>query len=470
MFFQSIDFGVFFVAFFFAFQLTSKRPELRKYVLLGSSYLFFGYWNWLFALLLILCSAFTLFNGSLIRSAESKETGTKILATGIVFNLLILLFYKYCLYIIENWVGTGNKGVVSHEFVEQYVVLPFGVLVFTLQAISYLFDTYRDKSSEKVSPLNVLLLLAYFPKLLAGPLVKPRHFFNQLAKMEGKEEINFAESASLILKGLFKKFVLANYIALQVVDPIFNNPAQYSSFDILMAIFAFALQLYWNLSAYSELAVGFSLLLGIPLPVNFKQPFSVHRLSEFWQRWFITFSTWLKDYVYLPVRSKFPERNAKILSILVVFFSGAIWYGTGLNTLFLGLIGAGGLLFEMWLTRSWQVNKDSYKLKTILVLSFVVNIALLSIFMRGDNLDASIKLLSALFRFTIGDSILTPLTMSIIIWGFAANFIPTEWGRTIRNYYTKLHPLTQAVIFGGVILLISTFGLPVEPTIKYFQF
>ncbi|MBK7866924.1 MAG: MBOAT family protein [Ignavibacteriales bacterium] len=324
--------------------------------------------------------------------------------------------------------------------------------------------------SESISPLNVLLLIAYFPKLIAGPLVKAHHFFNQLDSTEGNGKINFAQSASLILKGLFKKFVLANYLALQLVDPIYNNPAQYSSFDILMAIFAFTLQLYWNLSAYSDLAVGFSLLLGIELPRNFNQPFSVQSLSEFWQRWFITFSAWLRDYVYVPIRSRISGNRTKILSILVVFFSGAFWYGTGLNTAFLGLIGAGGVLLEMWMMKRWMHEKVSSKVKVLLTLSVVSFISFLLIFLRSEDLKASIELLSALFRFTYADSILTPLTMSIIIWGFAAHFIPTEWGTTIRNYYTRLHPLTQAVIFGGGILLISTFGLPIEPTFKYFQF
>ncbi len=468
MFFQTVDFGIFFVLVFFVYWSVYRWQNLRNYILLGSSYIFFGYWNWLFALLLLLCSASTLLADKLIISAELKESRKKLLSGAIVINLLIFLFYKYYGYSSGNWGDEFDGG--GSDFVEQYLILPFGVLFFTLQSIGYLFDTFKGKLPQKVSALNVFLLIAYFPKLIAGPLVRAHHFFQQVDSNQEKREIEFALAASLILKGLFKKMVLANYLALQLVDPVYSNPVLYSSFDIMMALFAFTLQLYWNLSGYSDLAVGFSLLLGIELPRNFNQPFRAQSLINFWQNWFITVYSWLRDYVYIPVRGGISGKQKKIISLIVVFIIGGLWYGTGLNSIVLGLFGAAGLLVEQWIMQKWRRDKISALMKIILTSSVVIYVSFLLIFLRSGNLIASFELLIALFKFTAADSILSPLTMSVIIWGFAAHFVPAEWGATIREYFTSLHPLTQAAIFGSTILLISTFGLPIEPNFRYFQF
>lgn len=470
MFFQTIDFGIFFVIVFFVYWSVYRWQNLRNYILLGASYVFFGYWNWLFPLLLLLSSVFTLFAGNLIKASESKESGKKILIGAIAVNLLILSFFKYYGYLTGDWGEKSDGSLNSTVFVEQYIVLPFGVLFFTLQSISYLFDVYRGKLPEKVTPLDLFLLMAYFPKLLAGPLVRAQQFFKELNSTADKEGIDFVRAISLILIGFFKKFVLANYIALQLVDPVYNDPGVYASFDILMAIFAYSLQLYWNLSAYSDLAIGISLLLGIKLPQNFNQPFRARSLREFWHSWFITFYAWLKDYVYFPVRGAISGYRKKIISLLVVCIVGSLWYGTGLNSIVLGLLGAGGLLVEQWLMQRWKRKKVSTRMKIFLTSSVVIYISFLLIFLRSENLTGSFELLIALFKFTKADLILTPLTLSLIIWGFASHFMPKEWGSTIVNFFQRLHPLTQAVIIGCAILLISTFGFPIEPTIKYFQY
>ena len=313
--FVRIDFWIFFVLVYAVFALIYKRRHLRNLFLLLASFYFYYKASGLFVLLLVFSTVTDFYLGHYIYR-QTEERHRKIAVTvSVCLNLFVLAYFKYAYFFTDTynalfhthhqtfnylayWAnGFSNQGY----FTVDKIILPVGISFYTFQTMSYTIDVYRREIEPAKSFLDFAFFVCFFPQLVAGPIVRAKDFIPQIYKKLTltKEETSLA--LFLIIGGLLKKAVISDYISLNFVDRVFEAPNSYTPFENLMAVYGYSLQIYCDFSGYSDMAIGLALLMGFTLPINFRTPYQSKNITEFWRRWHISLSTWLKDYLYFSV-------------------------------------------------------------------------------------------------------------------------------------------------------------------------
>ena len=369
MLFTTIQFWAAFVAFLFLFALLrkTKREVLQLYVIAASLGFFYLSNHWL----MLLLPATALVSWMLTEwMSEAKGAGRKCLLFLIVtLDLLPLLFFKYSHSLSEllNQMLLTNFSLPS-------IALPIGISFYTFQAISYSVDVFRRHFSTKVSFLEYLLYLSFFPLLLAGPITRARTFFPQIRRENVVSERLLYSGLWLIVLGIVKKAVVADYIA-QYNDWIFSAPDAYSGFECLMGLVGFSMQIYLDFSGYSDISIGIAALLGIRLRENFSFPYRSRNLTEFWHRWHISLSTWFRDYLYIPLGGNRHGMMRTCLSLLVTMTAAGIWHGSTIMFLIWGLLHGIGLAIHKLCRPFLHDIRDNWltiSVSRIITLSFVI--------------------------------------------------------------------------------------------------
>lgn len=467
MLFTSIEFGLFLLIVFAAYWSATKQPLTRKYILIIAGILFLGYGSKILAFCLIVSAASTWFFGrTIFRSDDPGERRNAfILSLGI--NILILAAAK------SGYAGgiekmiSGGSGADPFSLTSAHGFLTYGVLFFTIQAIGYTVDVFRGDTDAELSFVDVFLLTGYFPKLVAGPLVSNTGFSTQLNTALSTEKIDASRGFYYIVRGLFKKTVLANYLAVRLVDPFFSDTGSFSSPDAWLAVFGFALQFYWNLSGLFDIGRGVSVLFGVELPENFEKPFTSSGLGDFFGRFNITLTFWAKRYITAPL--KVNEDHQSVVYLFIAALFGGLWYGTGWNALILGALAGALLIAGRGISGKKQTGEKSY-LHFAGILATIAVVSLLLVFLRSESPGTALNVLGTLFSFNFRGSTIDPLVLTVIIWGFAIQFVPWGISDTIVRKLSWLHPLTQAVIIGLAVVLVSSLAIGNFPNFNHFAF
>ena len=325
-----------------------------------------------------------------------------------------------------------------------------GISFFTFHGISYITDVYRGEVRVCRQPIDMLLYMSFFPQLVAGPIVRASYFLPQLAA-DAPEPIPIAAALVLILGGLFKKIVIATYLASGLVEPVFAAPTSYGGPDLLLATYGYAAQIYCDFSAYSDMAIGLAALLGFRFPPNFAQPYRAQRLREFWQRWNISLSFWLRDYLYKPL--------------------GGIWHGAGWKFVMWGALHGGGLAFERmlgpWLARC-PTGRTARVAATVIVFHFV---CLGWIFFRAEDFEiARLYLCGFADGWGDGPQQAEPFTVALIVLGLTGQFTPTAWFERSADLLGRLPAWCQGSLAGVVAAAINALGPEGVAPFIYFQF
>lgn len=317
---SSLFLGLFLV-FYLVYILTKKHTHFRTvYVTLFSLFFYYKAGGNYFVLL-ILSSLMDYYFAGQIHRSENPTTRKTFLAISMVTNLGLLGYFKYTNFLIDSF-NTLLKG----HFALQDIVLPIGISFYTFQTMSYTIDVYRREIVPAKSFLDFAFFVCFFPQLVAGPIVRAKDFIPQIYQKLSltKEETSLA--LFLIIGGLLKKAVISDYISLNFVDRVFDAPNSYSAFENLLAVYGYSLQIYCDFSGYSDMAIGLALLMGFTLPINFRTPYQSVNITEFWHRWHISLSTWLKDYLYISVGG---NRQGTFWGYFfpIVFFGATVWWG-----------------------------------------------------------------------------------------------------------------------------------------------
>ncbi len=366
MLFPTTVFAIFFLVIFHLHWSLEGFPRARKGVLLAASLFFYGYWSWKFALMLLLS---TMVNHALARQIERAGRHGGVcrsrpwLVGAIVFNLGLLGSFKYAGFVVGDllfplmrpcclWLGPDAVNWLVGVQEEVYpwlskVVLPVGISFFTFQALSYVMDVYRGRTAPARTWLDFANYLAFFPQLVAGPIVRAEDLVPQMEQMPRREvRIDAGRAGFLILSGLFKKTVVANWLAARLADPVFAWPEAYSGPDVLMGVYGYAIQIYCDFSAYSDIAIGTALLLGFHFPDNFHAPYLATSLQDFWRRWHISLSTWLRDYLYIPLGGSRGTLRRTQVNLLITFLLGGLWHGAAWTFIWWGAFHGFYLILE----------------------------------------------------------------------------------------------------------------------------
>ncbi|MCH9694269.1 MAG: MBOAT family protein [Gammaproteobacteria bacterium] len=333
--FNSWRFVVFLVAVVAVYGLVRSRQQ-KNIVLLVSSYLFYSAWDWRFCSLIILSTVSDFLIARRIYFSESSASRRRWLALSICINLGVLGFFKYFNFFANNVVGFFAALGLNVDVVYLNIILPIGISFYTFQTMSYTIDVYRGKLKPTDSFVNFAVFVSFFPQLIAGPIERAKNILPQLAAEHGLTVRQVLIGTQLICWGLFKKVYVADNVAF-IVDELFGNSAELSFGLAYLAVLGFAVQIYADFSAYSDIARGCAKIFGIDLMQNFRNPYIATSPQDFWRRWHISLSTWLRDYLYIPLGGNRGRKYVAYRNLLVTMILGGLWHGAAWNFVFWGI-------------------------------------------------------------------------------------------------------------------------------------
>lgn len=444
----------------------SKSQRIRKLLLLVSSYIFYAFWDWRFLFLIFISTIIDFFAGNRISRVLSRDKKRFFLFFSIIANLSILGFFKYFNFFIHSAnVAFGGLGLNLSTL---NIILPVGISFYTFQTMSYTIDIYRGSLKPSKNILDFALFVAFFPQLVAGPIVRASEFLPQLKNKIVLNLDNIKIGMQIFIIGAFKKVVIADRMA-YFVDLVFANHAFYDSGTIWLAVIAYSIQIYCDFSGYSDMAIGIARILGFTLPINFSMPYISQNISEFWRRWHISLSSWLRDYLYIPLGGNRKGKRRTYINLMLTMLLGGLWHGASWNFVFWGGWHGIGLAIHRFLAKEKRkVDNISFNpISWIVTLIFVI---LGWVFFRAENFSVSIAMLKKM---------LIPTTEGIT-WIFSAMIfiVPIMLIAHIigRKYYQNKYPTVNLSTFSGVFIfvfmLLATFLLYFsnpQPFI-YFQF
>ena len=359
MLFNSLDFFVFMVVVLFLVWLFKKREFQFMILILGSYYFYYFSSGW-FLVLLLFSSVLDFYCGRKIFETEVRGRKRRFLVMSLIGNLGILAFFKYMDFGIESVNYILNLMGVNASFELLGIFLPIGISFFTFQTMSYTLDIYFGKLNPSNSFLKFMLYVAFFPQLVAGPIVRAKDFLPQLNKYISFTYKNLKFGISLIGWGLVKKIVFADNIA-PLVNVIFEDPTGWGSFLIILGAIGFGIQIYCDFSGYSDIAIGTARILGFKIPMNFNKPYFSKSPADFWRRWHISLSSWLKDYLYIPLGGNRKGKSRTYFNLMATMVLGGLWHGAAWNFVAWGFYQGGVLGVHRFLAGKLERFKGFFK-------------------------------------------------------------------------------------------------------------
>jgi len=528
--FTQADFWIFFAVIYFLYAIVYRKQSIRSAYLFAISLLFYYKTSGLFIGILLFSTVNDFFLGKAIYHNKSILIKKILVAFSVIINLGTLCYFKYAYFFTESYNNLFDTDYQVINYLAQFantwanvdyftvdtIILPVGISFYTFQTISYSVDIYR----KQIKPLNSIIdfgfFVSFFPQLVAGPIVRAADFVPQIRKKINITKEDFGNATFMILKGLIKKMLFADFIAMNFMDRVFDVPEMFSGFTNIMAMFGYSLQIYGDFSGYTDIAIGLALLMGYKLPVNFDSPYKAIHCGDFWKRWHISLSSWLKDYLYVPIGG---NRNGSIFSyvfitvftflgafayadfgiaiiatagigvllIITVFSSklawhfnrninimitmliGGLWHGASWKfVIWGGLNGLGVVAYKYWRKISPYENSTAW-LATLWIITFT------RIYFRGNSMDHIdrfyqsiltnmdwVNALSVLWEYRI--------VFIVMLIGYVTHWLPYKTKDWVLHRFVSSHIVIKGIVVMIVaIICYQTYAADFQPFI-YFQF
>ena len=474
MLFPTVAFAVFFCVAFLANWLLRPKTTLWRIVMIGLSLFFYGWWDWRFVGLLTASIAINHLTARGLLAAQANDEGRLarvVLGVGIAANLGLLGFFKYYGFFVTSVANSFQRLGVTVEPPLLEITLPIGISFFTFQAISYVIDVKRGEFTQALPLLDLAFFLSFFPQLVAGPIVRATEMAPQIRQRPDPRSIPAGEAFWLIGQGLIKKVVISSYLASNLVDPVFDVPGDYSRSEVLLAMYGYAVQIYADFSGYTDIAIGCALLLGFRFPQNFDAPYRALSVSEFWRRWHMSLSSWLRDYLYIPLGGNRRGRLLTYRNLAITMVLGGLWHGAAWTFVVWGAIHGSVLIVERVLRRHWRPLGLPADL--VLVLRWVTTFHIVCaawVFFRADSLTRALDLFGQLARGGQPAPLVTLLLVVAVTVSIGAQFIPPRVVALVRAEFTNASRWSQIAVMALTLTVVDAFGPEgVDPFI-YFQF
>jgi alginate O-acetyltransferase complex protein AlgI len=483
MLFNSLEFLIFLPIVFILYWQVFKKQNIQNVFLLVISYVFYGWWDWRFLILIAFTSLLSYYSGILIQKYDSsKNTKRQILTLSVVVNLLILGIFKYYNFFGENLEVLFAQLGFKLDWVTLKVLLPVGISFYTFQALSYSIDVYQKKIEPTKDIVAYFAFVSFFPQLVAGPIERATNLLPQFYK---KRKFNYAlavDGLRLMLYGFFKKIIIADNAA-TCVNSIFSNYSEMPASSLWLAAILFSFQIYGDFSGYSDIAIGTSRLFGFNLMTNFKKPYFSRDIAEFWRKWHISLTTWFRDYLYIPLGGSRAGKRRALINTIIIFLVSGFWHGANWTFIVWGLLHA-MLFIPLLLNKKNRKHVDEVgehskfptfrellqMLKTFVIVTF------LWIVFRSDTITDTWFFILRMFDFSTITSIPSKALSSG--WGwyvFLILFVIIEWlsrknehgfyfMSNIKNSFAK----NLIYIVWIIILIYFSSGKPAD--FIYFQF
>jgi D-alanyl-lipoteichoic acid acyltransferase DltB (MBOAT superfamily) len=534
--FTSEHFWYFFGIVMLGFSLVYRKMPLRNAYLFLVSLYFYKATSGFFFLILLFSTFTDFFIGKAIYNAHKDLHKRLWVALSVSINLSVLGYFKYAYFFTDSYNALfgADISVYNHfalwsnsffgsDFRVDRIILPVGISFFTFQTISYSIDIYRGAVKPVRSIFDFGFYVSFFPQLVAGPIVRAADFIPQLYKPYQLSNWEFGLATFWIFNGLLKKMLLADYIALNFIDRVFSNPLSYSGFENVMALYGYSLQVYADFSGYTDIAIGLALLMGFQLPLNFNSPYKATNVGEFWKRWHISLSSWLKDYLYIPMGG---NRGGSLFSyimvgVILVFVSvlsgniyipiisivliliiallmrtfdgiknqintninlmltmtiGGLWHGASWTMVIWGAINGLGLVIYKWVKNilPWK-NKNLWYNRALGIFITLNFITFTRLWFRGENTVKVMEMMKQIrykFQWETIPSVITefaPVWIMMLL-GYIIHWLPSTWKTVYREAYIKSPIAVKVLIgFGVFTMLYQVLSSELQPFI-YFAF
>lgn len=464
--FNSPEFLFFLPCVLILYTLVFHRDRWREIVLLTASYLFYMSWNWKYGGLLALSTLVDYTVGRLIAGEQRPQVKKAILAISLTSNLGLLAVFKYYNFFVDLAGPAVGQFGWNLAWMHHELLLPVGISFYTFQTMSYTIDLYRGENVLEKDLLRFAVFVAFFPQLVAGPIVRAKQFLPQLRGFPNVLADRFHDGLLLVFRGLLKKVVIADLLASLAVDKVFADPGAYSSWDLLFALYGYTFQIYNDFSGYSDIAIGVAKMLGFDLPLNFNRPYLSHNAREFWTRWHISLSSWLRDYLYIPLGGNRGGWLRVRLNLMLTMLLGGLWHGAALHFIFWGAYH-GVLLI---LARSAPRYEDqaptlSTRLRQLGCFHLIVFGWLL---FRVPDIHIFVDYLQGFTRLTSGTQ-LSGVFYGVLAATAVSHVVPKRKVEWLSQWFLARPVPMQAALYATLLLLFC--GLTFEaPSFIYFQF
>jgi len=471
--FQSFNFIVFFLFVLFVVRFyLAEKPNAKKTFLLIASYYFYMCWDWRFAGIILLITLVNFVVGPRIAVAKTQLQKKAWLAVSLVLSLGVLAYFKYMNFLIESMGVLLTSIGFSPDFQLLNVVLPIGISFYTFQSISYTLDIYRGRTQPVDSLRDFSLFVAFFPQLVAGPIVRASHFLPQLSGESKERENGVEEGFALIIRGFIKKIAIADVLALHIVDPAFSNPSAFSPLFLLIGIYAYSYQIYMDFSGYTDIARGVARSLGYELQINFDRPYKASSVSNFWQRWHISMSSFFRDYLYFGLGGA--KSGNVYVNLLITFIAVGVWHGAGWNFVVYGFLHGAFLGLERWRRNQRKrrgIPEPDYKgLRWGLQIFWIFNVIAFSrLLFRGGSVEAAQDYAEAMLVFGNTHLPLDVMGLTVLFVAVVSHYTPSRWTLDWKAAYTRVPAVAQGLVMVVVVFSLVALSSEQAPFI-YFQF
>jgi alginate O-acetyltransferase complex protein AlgI len=488
-FFNRFDFWVFFTVAFLLFTLVYKKARFRNFYLVVFS-LFF-YWKsggWYF-LLLLFSTIVDYSIGKKIFKTDRKSSRKWLVALSVFINLGVLAYFKYSYFFIDNinelfgtefmavniFPAIANSLSGSHFNIEN-IFLPIGISFYTFQTISYTVDVYRKKVKPVKNILDFAFYVSFFPQLVAGPIVRASDFVPQIYKKYHLTRDEMGKALLLILTGLIKKILIADYLGANFVADVFSQPEKFTGFQNLTAIYGFAFQIYGDFSGYTDIAIGIALLFGFRLPLNFNSPYKAVNITDFWRRWHISLSSWLRDYLYIPLGGNRHGKLNTYKNLAITMLLGGLWHGAAWRFIFWGGLHGVALAFHKLSNEIFSgVRSGRTWVKIFFAIITFHFVCFCWVFFAANDMHTGWVMLGQIFNhFYFSNMVETVLgyynIYLVLLFALITHVLPVKWKETYTQAFIRIPDYMKVIVMIiTAFLLYQVLSADIQPFI-YFQF
>ena len=483
MFFPTISFAVFFLSVFFLYWYIFRQEKERKILLTAASYFFYAMWDWRFCILLFVFTLINYFYGFLLDKEKDYAPRKAILVIICIIDILYLGFFKY-LYSLLSYLNQFFPDMFVNSTLltlrSWSLLVPVGVSYYTFRCMSYVFDIYLCKIRHVKSFWDFLLYVSFFPQLSSGPIVQAEYFLKDLPRAlncdneKGAKPIAFDRAIVFLISGLYKKMIISNFLTILVTDKIFANPSFYNTWELIFGVISYTIIIYADFSGYSDMAIGIGILLGFNTPANFNRPYISKSVTEFWRRWHISFSSWLRDYLYFGLGgSRFGLARALFALFFTMLIAG-LWHGASWTFLIWGAMQGAMLCIERIFSEikerkaigkeildEEKNEKKSFDFLRIIPVFIFVNISWLVFFSSSlSELNLYLKSLGNVFQ---PFQIISPFILLIFFAGLFLQLPSESLRKKAFTIYSRLPMIVKVVTtvsFLAALYAVSTSGIP----------
>ena len=477
MLFNSIEFLLFlpavFVLYWFVFNKNLKGQNL---LILVSSYIFYGWWDYRFLSLIFLSTIVDYIIGLYIPRQDSEKKQKLLLWCSVLFNLSVLGFFKYYNFFVDSWIDLFSSfGYEIKSVWTLNIILPVGISFYTFQTMSYTIDIYRNKSEPTKEFISFATFVSFFPQLVAGPIESASNLLSQILKKREFKYKQRVQGLRLILWGMFKKVVIADSLA-PMVDNIFGNYQDLGGGILWIGAIYFSFQIYCDFSGYSDIAIGTAKLFGFELMSNFKFPYFSRNIGEFWRRWHISLTTWFTDYLYIPLKLKYRDSGyfKNFMVLILYFFIIGLWHGSNWNYIMFGLYHSIFFIPTLFNPKFYKMKTQQISFNTkfpslkeiiqVVITFFFVTIGF--VFFRSETLNDSILYINKLFF----EFNLSPVPIKGVFYVLILIFFDIIFKKNSRHIMNFNSPFKLKMVVLFLLIMIFVHFSANQPSFIYFQF